>query len=167
MPVRHCQASDGLRGTESIEASSSSTATEHDAGGFGGRNTTGPGYDADGARRTSDSTGLVVSSESLLGDFSVVGVKFLILFLRMRRPPRLEPPRTHSRCSRTHRWHGGLPGLPLLSLSGISSAITEGNPGKARDLQVASRFALAAVQTSTRDALDDVIGPSMLGCRGL
>jgi hypothetical protein len=43
IPVRHCQASDGLRGTEPMEVSSSSTDACAGAGGFGGRKTTGPG----------------------------------------------------------------------------------------------------------------------------
>lgn len=44
MPVRHCQASDGFRGTSPIEpASSSSTDIEVTVGGSGGKKTTGPG----------------------------------------------------------------------------------------------------------------------------
>lgn len=42
----------------------------------------------------------------------------------------------------------------------------EGKRGEAEDLQVASRFALAAVQTGARDALGDVIGPLMQRGRG-
>lgn len=42
-----------------------------------------------------------------------------------------------------------------------------GKSGEARDLQIASRFALATVQTGTRDALDDGIEPPILGGRGL
>jgi hypothetical protein len=120
IPVRHCHASDGLRGTEFIEASSSSTETEAGAGGLGGKKTTGPGYEGccDCAARFSEIAGLE-ASDSLLGEgsgFGFAGVKFLILFLRIRRPPRFEPPRMHSRFSRTQRWQGGFPGLPLLSL---------------------------------------------------
>jgi hypothetical protein len=43
MPVKHCQASDGLRGTDDIEVSSSSTDAEVGAGGLGGKKTNGPG----------------------------------------------------------------------------------------------------------------------------
>ena len=43
MPVKHCQASDGLRGTDDIEVSSSSTDAEAGAGGLGGKKTNGPG----------------------------------------------------------------------------------------------------------------------------
>lgn len=46
-----------------------------------------------------------------------------ILFLRIRRPPLFELPKTHSRPSRIHRWQGGFPGLPLLSL-GVCSLLT-------------------------------------------
>jgi hypothetical protein len=59
-------------------------------------------------------------SESLPGEL-LAGVKFLILFFRIRRPPRFEPPSMHSRFSRTQRVHGGLPGLPLESLHAISA----------------------------------------------
>lgn len=63
----------------------------------------------------------------------MAGVKILILFLRMRRPPRFEPPRTHSRFSRTQRWHGGLPGLPLLSLLYGLAETGQGNPSHAHE----------------------------------
>lgn len=47
MPVKHCQASDGFRGTDDIEVSSSSTDAEAGAGagagGLGGKKTNGPG----------------------------------------------------------------------------------------------------------------------------
>jgi hypothetical protein len=123
MSVKHCQASDGFRGTEPIDAaSSSSTDTEAvvapvGAGGLEGTKTTGPGYVLDGGGRFSELDGLVDCTSGVFwaGGF-VFGVKFLILFLRIRRPPRFEPPKTHSRRSRIHRWHGGTPGLPLASL---------------------------------------------------
>lgn len=43
MPVKHCHASDGLRGTDDIEVSSSSTDADAGAGGLGGKKTSGPG----------------------------------------------------------------------------------------------------------------------------
>lgn len=43
-------------------------------------------------------------------------VSGMTLDLRIRRPPRFEPPSMHSAPSRLHRWQGSVPAAPCPSL---------------------------------------------------
>lgn len=86
---------------------------------------------------------------------------------RIRRPPLFELPSIHSRLSRTQRWHGGVPGLPIVSLFKGMDVSRERGAFTRRwgsvdvgdgDLQIASALALSTVQTRPRHAFHGARG---------